>query len=321
MIGSAAVASQDARRSHVDFLRYRNDSVIITVNKKGAAGHSAPNCYSQEVNQMSSDDGIVSNRTPISQLPQVPGVYVIAYREIPDLYKIGVSNGLSRRIKGLSTSMPFDPIVLHLIPCPCPFVARYLEKALHVYLEPQRYKGEWFKLTSSELDQVCSIPSLAESGEHFISDCTIALSSMFGRMCFLDDIRGQFISAYGGEAALQASYDRMQNPDPDLGQWILAEPFTPGTNRPWEYLHDGIFDGLFSDGLVSREAHSEVTDEDDPDEIRKIYKYQITPVGIGALRACKYRQHQKQSLSFTRKKGHGGRRKGSSTKRGVNGSH
>lgn len=68
MNGLRRAVSQDAQNARPELLHYYDASVIIAVNGIDKALRStAPNCYSQEVNRMSSMDGIVPQSSSVSQ--------------------------------------------------------------------------------------------------------------------------------------------------------------------------------------------------------------------------------------------------------------
>ncbi len=58
-------------------------------------------------------------------------------------FKIGKSTNIEKRIKLFSTSNPNLELIL--------IIEKNIEKELHLLFRERRYKGEWFKLTDSDL--------------------------------------------------------------------------------------------------------------------------------------------------------------------------
>ena len=89
-------------------------------------------------------------------------IYVIKCREF---YKIGVTNCVERRHKGIGILLPFDmELVLNFKPSLSKLdkydkrrEVRRIEKFLHHHFQMKRVKGEWFLLNEEDLS---IIPSL-----------------------------------------------------------------------------------------------------------------------------------------------------------------
>lgn len=85
-------------------------------------------------------------------------VYVAAFA---GYYKIGRTNDLDRRLKSLlPTAFPEQPALRYSFHVPD---AGLVEKSLHQHFEANRVHGEWFALSSNELD---SIPAYIEQFDY-----------------------------------------------------------------------------------------------------------------------------------------------------------
>jgi predicted GIY-YIG superfamily endonuclease len=92
----------------------------------------------------------------IEKVNQNNGVYIIAVRDT-DLYKIGVTKDIEKRLSQLQTSNPYEFYLLGF------YVTdrhRELESLLHKKFRLSRYKREWFKLT----------PESVKEARHFASE-------------------------------------------------------------------------------------------------------------------------------------------------------
>jgi Meiotically up-regulated gene 113 len=70
-------------------------------------------------------------------------VYLLHFKEVPDLYKIGTTTDLEQRVSGIEKVTPFNVIVDWKI---YSAKALRLEKMLHHKFRKQRVKYEWFHL-------------------------------------------------------------------------------------------------------------------------------------------------------------------------------
>lgn len=78
------------------------------------------------------------------------GVYLIAVRDT-DLYKIGITKDIEKRLSQLQTSNPYEFYLMGF------FVTekcRKLESLLHQKLRLNRYKREWFKLAPENVRDI-----------------------------------------------------------------------------------------------------------------------------------------------------------------------
>jgi hypothetical protein len=80
-------------------------------------------------------------------------VYLMKSRE---LYKIGISIEVDKRVKQLTSIIPFGVELIHVIP-----VNDYerLEQALHMYYQRKRVNGEWFELSEDDVNLIKSLDS------------------------------------------------------------------------------------------------------------------------------------------------------------------
>lgn len=80
-----------------------------------------------------------------------PGVYIIEVRD-SNLYKIGVTKDIQKRLYQLQTANPFEFYLIEFFPTP---KNRELESLLHRKYKLKRYKREWFKLKDEEVLEAC----------------------------------------------------------------------------------------------------------------------------------------------------------------------
>jgi hypothetical protein len=79
-------------------------------------------------------------------------IYLIHFHD--DIYKIGQSKDPQRRLRALQTSNPYTLTLVHSFPADKPDQA---ERALHQCLDSSRREGEWFSLSSGQLQTISSI--------------------------------------------------------------------------------------------------------------------------------------------------------------------
>jgi len=63
-------------------------------------------------------------------------------------YKIGCSNNVERRFREIKTQMPYEGKIIHAIETGDP---EGIEAYWHQYFKDKRLKGEWFKLSASDV--------------------------------------------------------------------------------------------------------------------------------------------------------------------------
>ena len=101
----------------------------------------------------------ILHKPPITRISQVTFVYLI---QSGDLYKIGIAVNIEKRIKSLRTGTPHQLQLLHSIQYECQEDARGMELALHNHLPYRRVTGEWFSLTSYDVDFIKTLHSKSE---------------------------------------------------------------------------------------------------------------------------------------------------------------
>ena len=84
---------------------------------------------------------------------KVPVVYIIKQYD-HNLYKIGVTKDINRRLKTFNTASPQGFDIYDIVYCENP---NALEKMLHSTFEKKRYTGEWFLLNETDKQQLSSI--------------------------------------------------------------------------------------------------------------------------------------------------------------------
>ncbi len=77
------------------------------------------------------------------------GVVYLKYSPSLRLYKIGKANDARKRGAGISLLLPEDLVHKHEITTDCPYI---LEKYWHSRFREKKRQGEWFDLTSSDLE-------------------------------------------------------------------------------------------------------------------------------------------------------------------------
>lgn len=80
--------------------------------------------------------------------------YVYLIQSPTGHYKIGHTSNPDKRIKTFESKLPFEIEFIHLI---CTEDRFALEKELHRKFAQQRVRGEWFKLTSADVDYIKSL--------------------------------------------------------------------------------------------------------------------------------------------------------------------
>jgi|GEM_PF-3036625 len=78
------------------------------------------------------------------------------------VFKIGITNNLKKRLIGISQTVPFIVALISYAKVSNP---RQLEMNLHAEFNEQRVKGEWFALSSDQLEQVLTRLATAHSDE------------------------------------------------------------------------------------------------------------------------------------------------------------
>jgi hypothetical protein len=92
---------------------------------------------------------VIKTKNTLKKLKDENGgfVYVINL-SLTDLYKIGVSNDVNKRLSQLKTSNPFDLLLINKYHLLDPYT---VEKQLHATFKEKRSNGEWFKLTNDDI--------------------------------------------------------------------------------------------------------------------------------------------------------------------------
>jgi hypothetical protein len=90
------------------------------------------------------------------KIHKLPIVYVIATREL-DYIKIGKTKSLKQRLSNLQSGCPFH---LHLWLGIRTSKADEIEKFLHKRYEEDNLRGEWFCLSTQQLDELAQFVNL-----------------------------------------------------------------------------------------------------------------------------------------------------------------
>jgi hypothetical protein len=77
-------------------------------------------------------------------------VYCIQIKDF-DLFKVGYSNNVKKRLVALQTAIPFDLEIISLIRCQDSNNARRIEDIIHEYIAEYHYRGEWFKMPKEKI--------------------------------------------------------------------------------------------------------------------------------------------------------------------------
>lgn len=80
------------------------------------------------------------------------GLYIIHTND-SNLYKIGITKNITKRIKQFETGNPFEFTLYDFFETEN---CRELESLIHKRLEKNKYRKEWFKLNLEELTEVCN---------------------------------------------------------------------------------------------------------------------------------------------------------------------
>ena len=86
-------------------------------------------------------------------------------------YKIGIANRVEDRLKDLSVG---NPLPLYIVTKKRVERARELERAFHLNLKHKKVKGEWFKLSPSEVLEICTIIHSEKKCKKFSSSELVA---------------------------------------------------------------------------------------------------------------------------------------------------
>ncbi len=97
-------------------------------------------------------EGNILQQIIIERNEKKQGVYIIETRD-SELYKIGITKDINKRLSQLQTSNPYE---FYLIDFYVTTKSRELEKLLHKKFQLKRYKREWFKLNQKELYEACN---------------------------------------------------------------------------------------------------------------------------------------------------------------------
>lgn len=81
-------------------------------------------------------------------------VYLIQDTSITGYFKIGKTNHPSRRMNEFGVKLPMDLVIVHIIPCEN---MSQLESRLHNRFALKRVRGEWFSLSSEDIDYIKSL--------------------------------------------------------------------------------------------------------------------------------------------------------------------
>jgi hypothetical protein len=77
---------------------------------------------------------------------QIYVITVVRPTEIAGPVKVGISNNVSARLRGLQTACPYPLQLVHAFLAPDRTIAKSVESAFHHVLREHRTSGEWFDL-------------------------------------------------------------------------------------------------------------------------------------------------------------------------------
>lgn len=89
---------------------------------------------------------------------EIWSLYVIGCREVPDVVKIGITRNIEKRFKSLQTSNFYELQILRLIKAGSAESAFHAETVLHRHFKPFSLSGEWFRLSSENLQRLIQGP-------------------------------------------------------------------------------------------------------------------------------------------------------------------
>lgn len=84
-------------------------------------------------------------------------VYLLKSKK-DNIYKIGVTTNINKRLPQIATKLPFEIKLHHKIKCDKIYV---LEKKLHNMFDDKRLNGEWFRLNKND------VKTIIEEGNNF----------------------------------------------------------------------------------------------------------------------------------------------------------
>ena len=113
------------------------------VNCRKTGGRNAPWLVTREIIEKYAE---VTNQTRTTK-----GIVYVLKLKDKNIYKIGVTNDLNRRLKQISPRLPFEVEVEHTIKHNHIY---NLEKELHERFSDKRMNGEWFRLNKSDLQEI-----------------------------------------------------------------------------------------------------------------------------------------------------------------------
>jgi len=82
------------------------------------------------------------------------GYYLYVMQSVHGIYKIGISNDPTHRLKTIKTSSPYSVKLLFSIACQTKKIAMLLERHLHTVLSQYNTHGEWFEVAENELGAI-----------------------------------------------------------------------------------------------------------------------------------------------------------------------
>jgi hypothetical protein len=89
------------------------------------------------------------------------GVYIIGSKK-HSWFKIGMSCNISLRLKEIASGIPFQVEVIRAFPVLLESARFDLETLLHVSFNHKKIKGEWFSLTSEDIEECGRIASKSQ---------------------------------------------------------------------------------------------------------------------------------------------------------------
>lgn len=84
-------------------------------------------------------------------------VYIVTAKEYGELYKIGYTTDIEKRLKHFQTATPYNIYLVHRIKSND---IQYVERRIHDMLKKYEYSGEWFQLPKRILNRIMAIQEI-----------------------------------------------------------------------------------------------------------------------------------------------------------------
>lgn len=136
------------------YLITKNGFIFLVMGYTGKEASEIKEALIKEFDKLEDDNFIINIPNLVSSKAYDGFIYVIKAKGT-DLYKIGCSNDINKRIATLETIIPFDLELIYSYRLDSKLKFK-LESELHTLLQDKRHKGEWFKLNDNDIEKIIS---------------------------------------------------------------------------------------------------------------------------------------------------------------------